>query len=60
MPGRREGQEKEPRQEGEGRVNHDTAPLTKIKGITRLKVRQAQPTYWVQNKQNDKMHHENA
>ena len=44
----------------EGRVNHDTAPSTKTKGITRLKVRQAQPAYWAQNKQNDKMYHENA
>jgi hypothetical protein len=45
---------------GEGRVNQDTAPSTKTKGITRLKVRQAQPAYWVQNKQNNKMYHENA
>jgi hypothetical protein len=30
---------------GEGRVNHDTAPSTK--GITRMKVRPAQPAYWV-------------
>jgi hypothetical protein len=44
----------------EGRVNHDTAPSTKPKGITRLKVRQAQPAYWAQNKQNDKMYFENA
>ncbi len=44
---------------GEGRVNHDTAPSTKTRGIIRLKVRQAQPAYWVQNKQNDK-YHENA
>jgi hypothetical protein len=29
---------------GEGRVNHDTAPSTK--GITRMKVRPAQPAYW--------------
>jgi hypothetical protein len=45
---------------GEGRVNRDTAPSTKTKGITRLKVRQAQPAYWTQNKQNDIMYHENA
>ncbi len=29
---------------GEGRVNHETAPSTK--GITRMKVRPAQPAYW--------------
>jgi hypothetical protein len=29
---------------GERRVNHDTAPSTK--GITRMKERQARPTYW--------------
>jgi hypothetical protein len=45
---------------GEGRVNHDTAPSTKTKRITRLKVRQAQPAYWVQNKQINKMYYENA
>ena len=45
---------------GEGRVNHDTAPSRTTKGITRLKIRQAQPAYWAQNKQNDKMYHENA
>jgi hypothetical protein len=45
---------------GEGRVNQDTAPSTKTKGITRVKVKQAQPAYWAQNKQNDKMYHENA
>ena len=44
---------------GEGRVNHDIAPSTKTKGITRLKVRQAQPAYWAQNIQNDKMYREN-
>ena len=43
---------------GDERVNHDTAPSTK--GITRFKVRQAQPAYWSQNKQNNKMYHENA
>jgi hypothetical protein len=45
---------------GEERVNQDTAPSIKIKGITRLKVRQAQPAYWAQNKLNDKMYHEIA
>ncbi len=35
---------------GEGRVNHDTAPSTKTKGITRLKVRYATPAYWAQHK----------
>jgi hypothetical protein len=45
---------------GERRVNHDTAPSTKTKEITRLKVRQAQPAYSAQNKQNNKMYHENA
>jgi hypothetical protein len=30
-PGCREGQEKESMQEGEGRVNHNTAPSTKTK-----------------------------
>jgi hypothetical protein len=29
---------------GEGRVNHNTVPSTK--GITRMKVRQAQHAYW--------------
>ncbi len=43
---------------GEGRVNHDTAPSTK--GITRIKERQARPTYWAKNKQNKKMYNEDA
>ncbi len=29
---------------GEGRVHHDTTPSTK--GVTRMKVRQAEPAYW--------------
>jgi hypothetical protein len=43
---------------GDGRVNQDTAPSTK--GINRLKERQAWPTYWVNNKQNNKMYYEDA
>ena len=56
----REGQEKEPRREGGGEGEPRYRSINKNKRVTRLKVRQAQPAYWAQNKQNDKMDHENA